>query len=217
MNLSLSEMPRSHKLVARQNELSSIHQALTPRTSRQIVILHGMGGIGKTQLMAAYPLQHKADYTAIFWLNSKDEDSLKNSFRRVANQIRKEHSSATGLAEIKEDSDLDKVVNAVQRWLAQPNNTKWLLLYDNYDDPTAFDIKSYLPESDHGSILITTRSSQVKIGQQIKIEKLKNVSDGLLILSHTSLRQTVTMMEGKRQVDRVPSKQLFSRIGLRFR
>ena len=44
-----------------------------------------IGGIGKTQLTVAYAKRHKDNYSAIFWLNIKDEeDSLKQSF---ANQL----------------------------------------------------------------------------------------------------------------------------------
>jgi hypothetical protein len=41
--------------------------------SRCIVVLHGLGGIGKTLLTAAYAKLHKDNYPAIFWLNTKDE------------------------------------------------------------------------------------------------------------------------------------------------
>jgi hypothetical protein len=56
-------------------------------------------------------------------------------------------------------------------------------------DPTALDIRKFLPESYQGSIIITTRSSQVKIGHCIKIKKLQNVRDSLEILSNTSSRE----------------------------
>jgi hypothetical protein len=93
--------------------------------------------------------------------------------------------------------NLDEAVDAVKAWLSLPNNTRWLMIYDNYDnpklprnmDPTAVDIQKFLPESYQGFVLITTRSSQVKIGHPIRIRKLGNVHDSLKILSTVSGRE----------------------------
>jgi hypothetical protein len=75
------------------------------------------------------------------------------------------------------------------------------MIYDNYDnpklrggtDPTAVDIRKFLPESYQGSIIVTTRSSEVRIGHPIQIRKLENVDDSLEILLNTSKRQELTM------------------------
>ena len=56
-------------------------------------------------------------------------------------------------------------------------------------DRTAVDIRQFLPEAHQGSIIITARSSQVKIGYRIRVGKLENVQDGLDILSNASGRE----------------------------
>ena len=199
VTFSLVEALETEHFVARQEEVSEIHKIFSGDGSRRTAVLHGLGGIGKTQLTVAYAKRHKTDYSAIFWLNSKDEDSLKQSFASVARRILKEHPSASRLSSVKEDSDLDEVVDAVKRWLDHPENTRWLMLYDNYDnpkvrgntDPAAVDLRQFLPEADHGSIIITTRSSQVKLGDHIKVGKLGDIRDSLKILSCTSGRGNV--------------------------
>jgi hypothetical protein len=193
---SLIEVHETVHFIAREEELSGIHKTLGGDGNRQTVVLHGLGGIGKTQLTVAYAKRHKADYSAIFWLNGKDEGSLKQSFARVARRILQDHPSASRLSAVKEDSSLDEMVAAVKRWLDHPKNTRWLIIYDNYDnprlrsntDPTAVDLRGFLPEADHGSVIITTRSSQVKLGHRIKVGKLEDMRDSLEILSHTSGR-----------------------------
>jgi hypothetical protein len=93
--------------------------------------------------------------------------------------------------------NLDEVIDGVKAWLSLPNNTRWLMIYDNYDnpklastlDPTAVDIRKFLPESYQGSVIITTRSSQVRIGHRIQITKLKKQRDSLEILSNASSRE----------------------------
>ncbi|KAH6702778.1 hypothetical protein BKA61DRAFT_740375 [Leptodontidium sp. MPI-SDFR-AT-0119] len=194
---SLSNVSDVEHFVARKTELVEIHKALRGDGSRRVVVLHGLGGIGKTQLSAAYAKRHKHSYSAIFWLNIKNEDSLKQSFVKVAKQISQEHPSALRFGSVDTNENLDEVVNAVKAWLSLPNNTRWLMIYDNYDNPklpgktnpAAVDIEMFFPESYQGSIIITTRSSQVRIGHLLQIRKLGDVRDGLEILSTVSRRQ----------------------------
>ena len=183
--------------MAREDELSKIHKILKGDGSCRTVVLHGLGGIGKTQLSIAYAKRHKDEYSGIFWLNINDEDTLKQSFVKIAKQIQRDYPSATRLSNIDTNQNLDEVVAAVKAWLSLPNNTRWLMIYDNYDnpklpgrtDPTAVDIRNFLPESYQGSIIVTTRSSQVRIGHPIPIRKLSDVHDSLEILSTVSRRQ----------------------------
>jgi ATP/maltotriose-dependent transcriptional regulator MalT len=185
--------------VGREPELEELHKKLDGDGSRRMVVLHGLGGIGKTQLSVAYAKRHKEKYSAIFWLDIRDEDSIKQSFAKVAKQILREHPSAFPLrdGEEEEEEDVDEVVNAVKNWLSEKHNTRWLLIFDNYDNPkvpgskdtAAMNIKRFLPESYQGSILIITRSSQVRIGHSIKIRKFSNVRDSLEILSTASRRE----------------------------
>jgi ATP/maltotriose-dependent transcriptional regulator MalT len=92
---SLSNVSGIEHFVAREEELAEMHRTLSGDGSRRTVILHGLGGIGKTQLSVAYAKRHKDNYSAIFWLNLKDEDSLKQSFAKVAKQILREHPLAS--------------------------------------------------------------------------------------------------------------------------
>jgi len=51
------------------------------RDGRRVAVLHGLGGIGKKQLMIEYAKRHRTEYSAIFWVNSKD--SIKQSLVAV--------------------------------------------------------------------------------------------------------------------------------------
>jgi hypothetical protein len=194
---SLSDVSEIEHFVAREEELAEMHKALSGHGSRRTVVLHGLGGIGKTQLTVAYAKLYKDNYSAIFWLNIKDEVSLKQSFAKVARQILREHPSASPLSSVDMKENLDEVIDAVKAWLSLPNNTRWLIIYDNYDnpklpgntDPAVVDIRKYLPESYQGSVIITTRSSQVKIGHSMRVGKLKDVKESLQILSYASGRE----------------------------
>ncbi|KAN0072345.1 hypothetical protein V8E54_009274 [Elaphomyces granulatus] len=193
----LSDVPEVEHFVAREDELAEMHRTLCGNGSRRTVVLHGLGGIGKTQLTIAYAKQHKDNYSAVFWLNIKDEDSIKRSFSKAAKQILREHPSASRLSSVDIKENFDEVIDAVKAWLSLPNNTRWLMIYDNYDnpklprntDPAAVDIRKFLPESYHGSVIITTRSSEVKIGHSIRIRKLEDIRDSVKILLNASRRK----------------------------
>jgi len=200
---SLSEVSETEHFVARQEELNAMHKALSKGSGRRAVTLHGLGGIGKTQLAIAYAKAHRGDYSAVFWLNIKDEDSVKQSYSRIARRILQEQPSASRLSAITDDSKLDEIVAAVKRWLEHGKNTRWLMVFDNYDnpkvpgntDPGVVDIRQFLPEAHHGSVIVTTRSSKVSIGHRMKVGKLEDVRDSLQILSDGSRREGV--MDGE--------------------
>ena len=203
VSFSLLEVPETEHFVARQEELNQIHKALDGDSRPGIVVLYGLGGISKTQLAVTYAKRHKANYSAIFWLNSNDEDSLKQSFGRAARHILKQYPSTYWLSMLSEENSLDKMVDAVKLWLNHPKNTQWLIVYDNYDSrklrdntvPTAADRQRLLFGVDHGSIIITTRSSQVEFGYRIKVGKLRYSRDSLDILSFTSRRGSIENSE----------------------
>jgi hypothetical protein len=205
---SLSDVTETQHFVAREEELTEMHAALSNNGSRSTVILHGLGGIGKTQLSIAYAKRHKDKYSAIFWLNIKDEDSVKQSFAKLVRQILRNQPSAEPLNRVDMGGKLDEVVDAVKAWLSLPGNTRWLMIFDNYDnpkvpgnkDPAAVDIRKYLPEAYQGSVVITTRSSRVQIGHPIRIRKLDNVRDSLEILSNASGRRGT--INGKLKISR---------------
>lgn len=150
------------------------------------VVLGGMGGIGKTQLAIAYAMRHNALYDSIFWLNATSEITLKSSLVSIAECILE--------AAVYEKLSQEQAFLRVRQWLSQPRNTKWLLIYDNYDDPELFDLQQYCPSTTHGSIVITTRLPDRISGQQILVQPLEDISDSLRILESTS--QRIGVQEG---------------------
>jgi hypothetical protein len=194
--MDLSSIPEAARFVAREKELMQMHKLLCNHSSRSTVVLHGLGGIGKTQLAVEYIRKYKETHTAVFWLNANDEDSLRLSFCAIAQQILRYHSATTVLRNVDLEGDLEQVVSAVKIWLDLWDNPHWLVIYDNYDNPrsssysdhSTVDLRQYLPRSDQGSMIITTRSANVTLGQRIHVQNLTDLEDGLQILSNMSGR-----------------------------
>jgi hypothetical protein len=140
--------------------------------------------MGKTQLVLAYAQRHRDVYSAVFWVNSKDVDTLRQGYAAAAMRIYREHPSLVHLKAVAESSNLNEAAEAVKQWLSHPQNNRWLVVYDNYDTPKlpgrddagTYDIRAFLPDADHGAVLITTRSSQLGLGLPVAVKKLQSIA-----------------------------------------
>ncbi|OAQ58796.1 kinesin light chain [Pochonia chlamydosporia 170] len=196
VTFSLSEVPEIQHFIAREREIAEVRRTLSSDGTRRIIVLHGLGGIGKTQLAVTYIKRYRDEHSAIFWFNIKDESSIQQSFTKVARQILQQHPNASRLSALDLQQNHNEVVEAVKAWLNLPGNTRWLIVYDNYDNPkltnrtsnSGIDINRFIPTAHQGSIIVTTRLSQVDIGHPIRVRKLESTDDSLKILSSTSGR-----------------------------
>ena len=136
------------------------------RTRRKICVLHGLGGIGKTQLAIEFARTYRQNYSAVFWIDGSSKEKLKQSIASLANQLpQNQLLERAKLYAQKPHKELDGAVEDVLLWFSQSSNKQWLLIYDNLDreisaeisDPEAINLKEYLPAADQGYILITSR------------------------------------------------------------
>lgn len=174
--------------VTRATYINGIHRALHPQaapTKQQRVLLGGMGGVGKTQLAIAYAERYEQYYDSIFWLNATSQLTCNVSLRLVAGRVIR--------AQQLERLNDDQVLARVCEWLSNPQNKRWLLIFDNYDEPKQFELSKYFPYAAHGSIVITTRSPEyVRFSShQIRIQPLNRIEESLDILQKRSGRTNI--------------------------
>ena len=128
-------VPLVKSYVERDREMRMMEEVLCPgveRKERRMFVLHGLGGIGKTQLSLAYARNHQADYTAVFWLNSQTRESLKQGIVGISRQLPTDQISGFAREYTQQGSEqLDKVIEEVLDWFSKNGNTNWLLIYDN--------------------------------------------------------------------------------------
>ena len=182
IDFSLRGVPIVSQFVARDAEMQAIEKLLvvtapTP-TSRNVVVVHGLGGIGKTQLVVKFARKHQRWFSAIFWLDGSSEASLKQSFVSMAQRLPQGELTADGVQMRSQATvEAEVAVRECHRWLSIPTNSRWLLIIDNVDrdhhdrdDSQAYDVKAYFPDADHGSILITSRLARLqRLGQGVKV------------------------------------------------
>ncbi|KAL9595974.1 MAG: hypothetical protein Q9179_004781 [Wetmoreana sp. 5 TL-2023] len=181
--------------IGRTVELQQLRDCLSPKSQpnrQRIISIVGMGGIGKTQLSLAHIRDCPDDYSSVFWVNAKDKTSLRQSIADLSAVIYPESANPATPSADDEEVKIDRV----RRWLSEPENDQWLLIFDNYDDPrlpgmgssTGYDIRAYFPHRAQGSILITTRSPRLLFAKQLPLKKLDNVEQSLAILAVRSGR-----------------------------
>jgi len=162
----------------RELERLLIHDVAT-RSRRNVVVVHGMGGIGKTQLAVEFARKHQHSFSGIFWLDGSSETSLKQSFVGMMGRLPRNELAANGTEAFGHSiADADAAVRECLRWLSLSSNHRWLLIVDNVDrdhtdrdDSQAYNIKEYFPHADHGSIMITSRLASLRRhGPGVKIK-----------------------------------------------
>jgi len=206
----LRGIPQTNHFTGRESELNMMKDQLMPGENldrRKTCIIHGLGGMGKTQLAIEYAILHKNHYTSYFWLDGKTEESLIQSLMQLVSRLPEGHISTANMQEIGGLEESRKRAQEVLKWFALKGNTKWLLVYDNIDrtsygeqrldknDDTisTYDITRYFPKGNEGSIIITTRLQRLRhLGKEICLSRLDMLHSLILLEKHSgrSLRST---------------------------
>lgn len=153
---------RNTDFVGREDILEELIKKVTPTADEhtcQMTVIEGLGGVGKTQiaLEAAYRIRHLSRDCSVFWVPAVDKMTIDNAYRKIGQSLQ--------IPEINDDKA--KVKSLVKDELSRDEIGSWLLIIDNADDPDIVfgkeDIRDYLPISQQGSILFTTRHHEVTV------------------------------------------------------
>ena len=201
MPFSLQGIPVIGKFVGRDEQLRQLEQQLQPtlteKGGRKVFVIHGLGGIGKTQLAVKYARDHQDEYSAVVWIDGSTRDRVQQSFLDAAKRLPQEQLQVdVAVALDSAQVDMKAVMRGMLQWMSLPGNWKWLLILDNIDrefrgpgkDEQGFDPKEAMPDSDHGSILITSRLSNLQgIGEALPLGRV-NESEAKEILERQAGR-----------------------------
>ena len=170
--------PRNDFFTGREDVIADLRKHLTKRRKAALAqAITGLGGIGKTQTAVEYAYRYRDKYKAVLWLNAESPLGLKTGSAELARLLHLPHP----------ENDLDQAVLAFKQWLK--TEAGWLLILDNADDPAM--LTPFLPDAEHGHILITSRAQDFQdlgIIDPVELDEL-SVDDATAFLLHRCGRQ----------------------------
>ncbi|KAL2195571.1 hypothetical protein P885DRAFT_39746, partial [Corynascus similis CBS 632.67] len=142
--------------------LDTLKELLFVRQESRKASIVGLGGVGKTQValqLAYWAKEHRPEFS-IFWVSALSNATFKHAFTEIASKLL-----------IQGDSEDDDLLESVRRYLSSEAAGSWFLVVDNADDRDVLfgsadlsrGIIGYLPESENGLTLFTTRSREVAV------------------------------------------------------
>ncbi|KAL7900031.1 hypothetical protein HDV63DRAFT_370169 [Trichoderma sp. SZMC 28014] len=199
-SLFLVPYSQNTNFVARAEPLSEIKKqfGLDQREGstqpRRRVSLCGLGGVGKTQIAIAYAywLQKASPDISVFWVHASNIDRFRQSYASIAKKC-----NIPG-----HDNPKANMLMLVSNWLEQQTMMRWLMIIDNADDVDIFcpnqlpldgpgdgsqataaltsgHLVRYIPDCNHGSVLITTRDkiAGIRLCQGLPPIKIRKMTD----------------------------------------
>ncbi|MCW8219151.1 FxSxx-COOH system tetratricopeptide repeat protein, partial [Streptomyces griseolus] len=108
--------------------------------------LYGLGGVGKTQVALEYVHRFMADYDLVWWISSEQTDDVIAGLAELAVRLGAQGGDDMAAAS-------KEAVDLLRRGVP---SDRWLLVFDNADDPER--LRRYFPQGGSGHILVTSRN-----------------------------------------------------------
>ncbi|NGY65940.1 TIR domain-containing protein [Lentzea sp. NEAU-D13] len=140
---------RNPDFVGRKQLLDQLRQRLLEpgATATLPEALHGMGGVGKTQMVVEYIYQHASEYDVVWWISAEQPAQITSSLVELAKRLGVPESTSA-------DTAIPAVLEALRR--GEPPHSRWILVFDNADRTET--VRPFIPAG-NGHVVITSRDS----------------------------------------------------------
>jgi hypothetical protein len=137
--------PRNPAFTGRADLLGQLPASLHPGQAAAVVqaqALHGLGGVGKTQLALEYAHRHAGDNDVVWWVAAEQPAAIPGQLVVLARRL--------GIPEAADQAETIAVLYDELR-----GRDRWLLVFDNAEDPA--DLRPWWPP-ESGRVLVTSRN-----------------------------------------------------------
>jgi tetratricopeptide (TPR) repeat protein len=145
---AVSNLPaRNRHFSGRGDLLEQLHAGLQAESAAAVVptgAVHGLGGVGKTELALEFAHRFASDYDVAWWVPAEQPTSATAALATLARRL--------GVEEV---ADQGEMVAGLFDLLRQRD--RWLLVYDNAERPDR--LTGLLPTGGGGQVLVTSRWS----------------------------------------------------------
>jgi tetratricopeptide (TPR) repeat protein len=136
---------RNSSFTGREVLLSTLRKALDRQSKASVLphALHGLGGVGKTQLAVEFAYRYAERYDVVWWIPAENQTLVLQSLRDLGKRLGTPDTAS-----------LQQAARLVLDLLAT-TPLRWLLIYDNANDPD--DVVNLIPTGG-GHIILTSRN-----------------------------------------------------------
>ncbi|GLZ14372.1 cytochrome c [Actinomadura sp. NBRC 104425] len=152
--------PQNINFTGREKLLEQLHERLSQGTTAVLPqALHGMGGVGKSQIAIEYVYRHTADYDLIWWIRSERPGQIQQDLTELAAALNLPVSQEVNVA-------VPAVREALR--LGRPYRN-WLLIFDNAEELE--EVRQFFPTNGPGKILVTSRNQAwTKVAKSLEVD-----------------------------------------------
>lgn len=179
-----------------------LHDTLEKRgRSCKILVVCGLGGAGKSQLVLNYVEDFKDDYTASFWIDASSKERLESDYRQIHNLL---------LHPKRDDAAIDVCISEVKQWCHRRKGGRHLFVLDSADDiedeesGEYIDLQRYIVDVASADVVITTRIQSAKDMADLEAVQVAELTpeESRLIFSKR-LRLSNPDLEMQKEIDAV--------------
>ncbi|RKS76533.1 tetratricopeptide repeat protein [Actinomadura pelletieri DSM 43383] len=140
--------PRNKNFTGRTDLLARLYEGLAGQVTAVVPhALHGLGGVGKTQMAVEYAYRYRSKYDLVWWIAADQPVLVRSTLASLAPHLNLPSAAVSGV----EDA-ANAVLDALRR--GEPYGD-WLLIFDNADEPE--ELTEIFPHGP-GHVLITSRN-----------------------------------------------------------
>ena len=125
----------------------------------RILVVWGLDGASKSQLVLNYIQEYREDYRAVFWIEAGSKETIERDYIQIYGLL---YGRSTGAGQ--ETVKVEDAVPAVMRWF-QGREGRWLVVLDSADtidneqDRSYVDLQYFLPDAPGVHVVVTSRSA----------------------------------------------------------
>jgi ankyrin repeat protein/tetratricopeptide (TPR) repeat protein len=155
-----------------QQEIKKQLQDTREDNEARTLVIYGLGGSGKSQLVLNYIREYRRHYAAVFWIEAGQKESIERDYIQIYRLL------FGPVASEDESTKLEDAVTVVKNWFHQRREPTLLVFngadtIDNVDDASYVDLTDFLPKGATVDTIITTRSSLAQQMTTLKVAEME--------------------------------------------
>ena len=175
--VEISNLPsRNLAFTGRDELLATLRERLREATVAEMLpveAVHGLGGVGKTELITEFAHRYAGDFDLVWWIDAEQPTTAAAALVHLAGRL--------GVPVV---ANQEAMINTLFDLLRR--RERWLLVYDNAEQPQA--LNGLLPPGGRGSVLVTSRwSAWGQRAARLRVDVLKRAESVQLLSQRTGL------------------------------